>query len=125
MVVAIIVILAGLATMYLIPALNQSQSDLARVKARSLETPATTYKLRNGSFPNDLAILAQPDPKYQNNAYVEESAILDPWGNKYMIEFPGESTKVASLTSTPPIPTLAKRSAIGASKVLGHIFQPR
>lgn len=93
MVVAIIVILAGLATMYLIPALNQSQSDLARVKARSLETPATTYKLRNGSFPNDLAILAQPDPKYQNNAYVEESAILDPWGNKYMIEFPGAINK--------------------------------
>lgn len=93
MVVAIIVVLAGLATMYLIPALNSSQADLAKVKARSLETPATTYKLKNGSFPTDLTILTQPDPKYQNNAYVPEDAILDPWGKQYQIQFPGEVNK--------------------------------
>ncbi len=58
------------------------QTSLARVKARSLDTPVMTYQLRNQGYPKDLNALVV-------DGYVDGSAILDPWGGRYQIDVDG------------------------------------
>ena len=80
-VVAIIVILAGLGGYYLLPQLAKSKEGAAKAKAMTLDTAIQTYATNhNGQYPASVGALTQPDPENNNKPYVSDDAILDPWG---------------------------------------------
>jgi general secretion pathway protein G len=84
-VVAIIVVLAGLGTYFLLPQLDQAKADLAKPGIETLSKAAQTYKIRNGDFPASLAQLAQYQPD-GSPPIVEEKALVDPWGQAYQYD---------------------------------------
>jgi general secretion pathway protein G len=95
MVVAIIVVLAGIGSYYLIPMLAKSEEDVAKLKARDLDTPVQTYYMRHHQWPTDLSVLTQPDPENDNKPYVPDEGILDPWNQPYQLNAAGPHNKGA------------------------------
>jgi len=82
-VVAIIVVLAGIATVSF-KFLNDSKNDIAKVKMKKIENAAAQFKLRHGDFPDNVQILAQQIDGAE--AYLREEDIKDPWGNYYNLD---------------------------------------
>src|SRR4051812_44646169 len=78
-VVAIIVVLAGIATVSF-RYLSDAKTDATKVRIRKIETAVGSYKLRYGQFPDNLNALLQPPDGAQ--AYVEQGDILDEWGQQ-------------------------------------------
>jgi general secretion pathway protein G len=95
MVVAIIVVLAGLGAYYLIPMLSQSEEDTAKIKAKGLDLPVQSYYLKHRQWPSDLSVLTQADELNANSPYVPDDGILDPWGKPYQINTAGPNNKGA------------------------------
>jgi len=94
-VVAIIVILAGLGGFYLLPQLNKSKEGAAKAKAMTLDTAIQTYVKNNSRAPASVADLTVQDPENDNKPYVADDAILDPWGQQYVIDPAGPRNKGA------------------------------
>src|SRR5262249_50336667 len=81
-VVAIIVALAGIGTFYILPQLNKSKEDTARVKATNVANALMTYyKDHNGTWPNSVEALTARDD--YGGPYLQPDGILDPWGKEY------------------------------------------
>ncbi len=81
-VVAIIVVLAGVGGMVMLPQLEKSKERTALTQVKgTLSTAVQTFYLNEGRFPNSLDELAAPT----NNSkpYIERDALLDPWGHPY------------------------------------------
>jgi general secretion pathway protein G len=109
MVVAIIVVLAGLGAYYLIPMLSQSEEDTAKIKAKGLDLPVQSYYLKHHQWPSTLQVLTQADELNANSPYVPDDGILDPWGNEYQINTAGPNNKGAKpdiFTTSPSGKTL-------------------
>jgi len=81
-VVAIIVVLAGVGGMYLLPRVDEAKEKTAVSQVRMLTDAANTYKLNNGDFPPSLDALAQPQPG-GGTAIVQSDALRDPFGQPY------------------------------------------
>jgi len=77
-VVAIIVVLAGIATVSF-KYLSGAKEDATRAKIKKVETAVVSYNLRNKQFPTDLVSLTQVQPD-NSQAYLEPGDILDEWG---------------------------------------------
>jgi general secretion pathway protein G len=84
-VVAIIVVLAGLGTYFLLPRLDEAKADLARAGIETLSKAAQQYKIRNGDFPANLQLLADYQPN-GDAPIVEVKALQDPWGQAYQYD---------------------------------------
>jgi general secretion pathway protein G len=94
-VVAIIVVLASLATVAF-RALSDSKEDITRVKMKTVERALVQYKTKHGSYPQTLQLLANPLDNHA--AYLEAADLLDAWGNPFSFN-PG----VTSPTGKPEI----------------------
>jgi general secretion pathway protein G len=81
-VVAIIVVLAGVATMSLLPALEKSKQDTAYANMKTLGDACVSYYANNGSFPPDLNSLIQPQPNGGPPVIADPGAIISPWGQQ-------------------------------------------
>jgi len=91
-VVAILVVLAGAAVPIYMNYLERAKVDRAWTDARTLAAAVEAYKLGNGGNPPaSLAALADPDP-ITGKAYLEQSALKDPWGREYRYEAQGRHT---------------------------------
>jgi general secretion pathway protein G len=93
-VVAIIVVLAGIGGYYLMPQLDRAKESAAKAKAMTIDKAVQTYKTNNDTYPT-IDALIQPDPKNNNAPYLEDDAILDPWGQKYTLDPAGPRNKGA------------------------------
>ena len=80
-VVAIIVVLAGISVPILLNRLEEAKIDRAYVDCKTLSDTVATYYLRYGEYPQGLRDLTQPRPD-GGKPYLEESALKDPWGNE-------------------------------------------
>jgi general secretion pathway protein G len=87
-VVAIIVVLAGVGGVIYTRALDDSKRGVARVQAKNLAEAAIQYQLRYGEYPPNLETLTQPTSD-GNKAYLEPSALVDPWQHQYQYQVPG------------------------------------
>jgi type II secretory pathway pseudopilin PulG len=87
-VVAIIVILAGTAVA-VFGYLETSKRDIAKVQCMNLQKAVEYYKMRHHTWPENLAILAQPQEAAP--ALIEEKDLYDPWGNPFVFE-PGQQS---------------------------------
>ena len=81
-VVAILVILAGTASVFVFRFLGQAKIDRARSDMATLTRACQAYKLRFDNYPDNLQQLMQPP---DNGKPMMESAqnLVDPWGNPY------------------------------------------
>jgi general secretion pathway protein G len=88
-VVAIIVALAGIGGFFLMGALGEAKTDLARTQAKSTLTSACqAYNLKRGAYPDSLQQLLQQDAR--GGPYLDDpSAILDPWGQPFQYDKSG------------------------------------
>jgi general secretion pathway protein G len=102
-VVAIIVILAGVGTVYLLPRLGESKVKVAKANLKTLANAAETFELNNDRKPNSLDELSATQPN-GDKPLVPSSALKDPWGKKYILDPNGPKNQGASpdvWTTTP------------------------
>ena len=83
-VVAILVILAGVGGTILFGAKEGAEKDIALTKIKALETVCLEYKTRHPGFPNSLSDLVSPPDG--GSAYVAPEALNDPWGQPFQYE---------------------------------------
>ncbi len=85
-VVAILVILAGTASIFVFRYLDDANANRAQADLRTLTAACTAYKIRNGDFPETLTELWQPSDG-STKPYVEsEAALYDPWRRPYQYD---------------------------------------
>jgi general secretion pathway protein G len=75
-VVAIIVVLAGIGSIYLLPKLDESKEKIDYATTKQLSEACKMYKLNNGDFPPSLDALAQTQPN--GDKPVVEPSLLEP-----------------------------------------------
>jgi general secretion pathway protein G len=84
-VVAIIVMLAGVGGYYLLQRYEEAKLSRAKMDAQGLSQQAETYKLNNGQYPASIDALAAPQPN-GGTPLVQPDALNDPWGKRYIID---------------------------------------
>jgi general secretion pathway protein G len=83
-VVAIIVVLAGIAVPVTLNVLTDAKKDVAMAQMRGpIATAVKTYMLRQGVPPTTIEELLSP--ALGGNGTLTADAITDPWGNPYQI----------------------------------------
>lgn len=89
-VVIIIAALAGMVLPHVLPAGDAAKKNIAKGAIANIEVALKLYRLNYGRYPTSaegLAALRKPDPKYNNEPYLEKDAV-DPWGNAYTYKYP-------------------------------------
>ncbi len=83
-VVAIIVMLAGVSAWGYMRYLESSRESIAKIKISTIEKALDGYKIENGEYPESLQVLTQP--LNGKAAPLEAKDLLDPWGQPYAYE---------------------------------------
>jgi general secretion pathway protein G len=86
-VVAIIVVLAGLGTAFLLPQLEGAKDKAAKIKAVQVGDAAQRFYVSNDRWPTSIQELSQPGP--DGKAQMSEDGITDPWGKVYTLDVNG------------------------------------
>jgi type II secretory pathway pseudopilin PulG len=102
-VVAIIVILAGVSVVAVTRYIEQARVDATIAKLKTIETAVTDYHNRAHAYPQNLLELTEPEGGLP--AYLNKSAIVDEWGNQFVLDI-GQSSKTGRplIYSTGPNP---------------------
>ena len=81
-VVAIIVVLAGVAVPLYMGRLEDAKKDTTKAQVKIIAQQCDLYKLKNGDFPASLEVLVvqQPDGSLP---YLQPGDLLDPWGHEF------------------------------------------
>jgi general secretion pathway protein G len=102
-VVAIIVMLAGVGGYYLLQRYEDAKVSRAKIDCEQLAAAADTYRLNNGQYPTSIEQLTQTQPN-GSSAIVPPDKITDPWGKPYRIDPNGahnQGLKADVYTTTP------------------------
>jgi len=86
-VVAIIVVLAGVGGVVYLRVLDESKVNVAKSQAKILAEAVAMYELSCGRYPANLEELTQPQDG--KKALLEPSALIDPWSRPYQLAVPG------------------------------------
>lgn len=99
-VVLIMGMLAGIVGAVVINQLGTARTGTARAQIKQIESALTFYQMDNGRFPTTeqglQALVEKPasGPEARNwrpGGYLQGGAVpLDPWGESYQYQFPGE-----------------------------------
>jgi general secretion pathway protein G len=84
-VVAIIVMLAGVGGFYLLQRYEEAKLSRAKIDCEALSSAAENYKLRNGNYPASIEQLAQQQPD-GGQPFIAPDKVKDPWGKSYQID---------------------------------------
>ena len=76
-VAAIVLIMAGAATLALLKYMDDAKEDRARIDIQTISQAVKTYISKKGNPPDDLTLVLL----YIDNG--NESHLMDPWGNRY------------------------------------------
>jgi general secretion pathway protein G len=88
-VVAIIVVLAGLGVPYILSQMEGANEKIAKVKASQIAEAVQTYYLNNQQYPSSVQELTQPGSAPGGKAAMSAENILDPWGKPYTLDVSG------------------------------------
>ena len=86
-VVAIILVLAGVGGVVYMRHLDDANEAKAKLDLKALSNAVEMYKSRTGRFPDSLQVLAQA--RADGAAYIEEDHLFDPWEQPYRYD-PGQ-----------------------------------
>lgn len=100
-VIAIILLLVGLAVNNVDKLFGGAQTDIAKVfVSSSMKMPLTAYRVDMGDYPSTgeglQALVAAPQGRTDRwrGPYVSEGKLPnDPWGEKYQYRYPGQRNK--------------------------------
>jgi general secretion pathway protein G len=99
-VVAILVVLASVASIYVFRYLDDAKKDKAKLQAKNIQTAAKSYYLKYDQVPNAQALI---NPGQGQKPFLEggNDAITTPWGGQYQISTAnrGDSAEVVFLIS--------------------------
>jgi len=101
-VVAILVILAGVGGTILFGAKEGAEKDIALTKIKSLENVCMQYDVRFKSFPSSLNDLVSPPDG--GKSYVDPTALIDPWKNPFQYDPQGGQNGRPRIWSNGPTP---------------------
>jgi general secretion pathway protein G len=102
-VVAIIVMLAGVGGYYLLQRYEESKISRAKIDAATLSEQVEYYKLQNHEYPASIEALTLPQPN-GGTPLVPPDKVRDPWGKPYQINAAGPNNggnKADVFTTTP------------------------
>jgi general secretion pathway protein G len=88
-VVAIIVMLAGVGGYYVLQSYEEAKLSRAKIDAEGLSNKVEEYKLKNGDYPATIDALTQPQPG-GGGPLVPPDKIRDPWGKAYQLDPSGQ-----------------------------------
>jgi general secretion pathway protein G len=88
-VVAIIVVLAGVGTFYLIPMLGGAKDDVAKAQAKTISEACQAFFANNSRLPQSLQELTTRQPNGKG-ALLEPDAIMDPWDKLFQYDPSGQ-----------------------------------
>jgi general secretion pathway protein G len=102
LVVAILIILAGLATVAITRTYGNARRNAAKLDINTISQTMDAYYLDIGSYPPTLdALVTMPDglanPAKWGGPYLQRGLPADPWGNQYQYSNEGEQFKVWSM----------------------------
>jgi general secretion pathway protein G len=83
-VVAIIVMLAGVGGYYLLARYEDSKLSRAKIDCEGLSAMAETFKLNTGNYPTNIQQLTQGQGGH--SALVPPDKVIDPWGKPYQVD---------------------------------------
>lgn len=98
-VIVILGLLGSLVAPDLFRNLDKSKQGAAKAQMQLLETSLDTYYLDVGEYPSNLSELRQSDKRGWSGPYLKKEPPLDPWGNDYVLQVPGENGAYYSLKS--------------------------
>ena len=81
-IVAILVVLAGTGGVIYLRYLDDDKKDVAKTQVETLTNTLQTYMIKYGDYPPTLMSLTQMMAD-GSPAYLEMSAVIDPWGRPY------------------------------------------
>jgi general secretion pathway protein G len=87
-VVAILVVLAGVGGVIYQRYMDEARKSTAQSQSRILAETASAYQLKYGEYPASLDALIQPTAD-GGKPFLEASALIDPWGRAYQYAVPG------------------------------------
>ncbi|MGI2143134.1 type II secretion system major pseudopilin GspG [Shewanella frigidimarina] len=108
-VITILGLLMSLVAPKMFSKVGSTQIKTAEAQMQNLETSLDTYRLDIGSYPSSLQELRSSTKKNWDGPYLPKEVPLDPWGNPYQYESPGEGGLPYTLKS------LGKDGAVGGS----------
>jgi general secretion pathway protein G len=99
LVVAILIILASLATIAITRTFEGAKKNKASLDIQGIKTGINAYYLDIGSYPPSLDALeiapeGLPNPLKWNGPYLENGVPVDPWGNPYQYTMENNATIV-------------------------------
>ena len=89
-VMAIIVVLAGVGGYYYLRHLDEAKVDAARLQVKTLTQAAEAYYTKHGEWPASLVALTEKEAD-GSRPYLEPDAIKTPWGKEYGYDPSGPS----------------------------------
>jgi len=84
-VVAILVVLASVGSIYLLRYLDDAKKDKAKLQAKSIQTAAKAYYLKYDTVPETVQALVNPGAGEKPFLEGGNQAITTPWGNPFGI----------------------------------------
>ena len=90
-VVAILVVLASIASIYVFSYLDNAKKDKAKLDATNILHVAESYMVRFGEPPTSMNMLLNP-PDGSLPGLKGEAATMDPWNKQYQINVVGTET---------------------------------
>jgi general secretion pathway protein G len=83
-VVAIIVILAGISVVAVTGYMERARVDATKAKLHTVETAVSDYNNRHHEYPANLEVLTQRDGALP--AYLDHDSIFDEWGHEIILD---------------------------------------
>jgi general secretion pathway protein G len=102
-VVAIIVMLAGIGGYYFVQAQEDAKKGTAKAQTKVLTQACEAYRLNHGQWPPSLAVLLQQDE--EGGPYLKSAdALIDPWKQQYSYnaQGPNNSSRQPDIWATSP-----------------------
>jgi len=97
-VVAIIVMLAGVGSFYVYQRFEEAKISRAKMDVRKLSSLVNTFRLNNeDQIPGNLQILTQQQPSGGDPMALPEE-IIDPWSKPYQIESNGDKFVIFTMS---------------------------
>jgi general secretion pathway protein G len=108
-VITILGLLMSLVAPKMFGKVDSTKRKTATAQMQNLETALDTYRLDVGDYPSNLQELRKSSLTGWDGPYLPKDVPLDPWGNPYEYQTPGDEGKPYSLKS------LGKDGQLGGS----------
>lgn len=78
---------------------DSTKRNVASAQIQNIETALDTFRLDVGDYPENLSELRKSTKRGWDGPYLPKDVPLDPWGNEYEYQSPGEDGAAFTLKS--------------------------